>query len=60
VVEDFRSDAYRAVYAVRLTRAVYLLHCFKKKSAKGAQTPRPDVELIRARLQAAERMDREG
>jgi phage-related protein len=60
VVEEFRSDAYRAVYTVRLTRAVYVLHCFKKKSVKGARTPRPDTELIRARLQAAERMDREG
>ncbi|MGH9367771.1 MAG: type II toxin-antitoxin system RelE/ParE family toxin [Thermoanaerobaculia bacterium] len=59
VVEDFQSDAYRAVYTVRLTHAVYVLHCFKKKSVKGAQTPRPDLDLIRARLQAAERMDRE-
>src|SRR5215475_1083947 len=60
VVEDFASDAYRAVYTVRLKRAVYVLHCFKKKSVKGAQTPRPDADLIRARLRAAERMDREG
>jgi phage-related protein len=60
VVEDFRSDAYRAVYTVRLARAVYVLHCFKKKSVKGARTPRPDADLIRARLQAAEQMDREG
>ncbi len=60
VVEDSRGDAYRAVYSVRLTRAVYVLHCFKKKSVKGAQTPRPDIALIRARLQAAERADREG
>jgi phage-related protein len=59
VVEDFQSDAYRAVYTVRLTRAVYVLHCFKKKSVKDAQTPRPDTDLIRARLQAAERMDEE-
>jgi phage-related protein len=41
-------------------RAVYVLHCFKKKSIKGAQTPRPDADLIRVRLQAAEPMDREG
>jgi phage-related protein len=60
VVEDFRSDAYRAVYTVRFARAVYVPHCFKKKSVKGAQTPRPDAELIRARLRAAEQADREG
>lgn len=46
-------------YTVRLKRAVYVLHCFKKKSTKGAQTPRPDMELIRARLKAAEEMDKE-
>jgi phage-related protein len=60
VVEDFRSDAYRAVYTVRFARAVYVLHCFKKKSTKGAQTPKPDAELIRARLRAVEQAEREG
>jgi phage-related protein len=59
VVEDYESDTYRAVYTVRLKRAVYVLHCFKKKSTKGAQTPKPDMDLIRARLKAAERMDEE-
>ena len=60
VVEDFRSDAYRAVYTVRFARAVYVLHCFKKKSTKGAQTPKPDAELIRTRLRAVEQAEREG
>jgi phage-related protein len=59
VVEDHRSDTYRAVYTVRLARAVYVLHCFKKKSTRGAQTPTPDMELIRARLKVAEQMDKE-
>ena len=59
VIEDYQGDTYRAVYTVRLKRAVYVLHCFKKKSTKGAQTPRPDIELIRTRLRAAEEMDEE-
>jgi phage-related protein len=59
VVEDYQSDTYRAVYTVRLERAVYVLHCFKKKSTRGAQTPRPDIDLIRARLKVAEQMDKE-
>lgn len=59
VVEDHRSGTYRAVYTVRLKRAVYVLHCFKKKSTKGAQTPKPDMDLIRARLKAAEQIDEE-
>jgi len=59
VIEDYQTDTYRAVYTVRLKRAVYVLHCFKKKSTKGAQTPKPDMNVIRARLRAAEQMDRE-
>ena len=46
------------MYAVRLTQAIYVLHCFKKKSIRGAQTPKPDMDLIRARLKAAEQMDK--
>jgi phage-related protein len=59
VIEDYQTDTYRAVYTVRLKRAVYVLHCFKKKSTKGAQTPKPDTDLIRVRLRAAEQMDKE-
>jgi phage-related protein len=59
VVEDFHSETCRAVYTVRLKRAVYVLHCFKKKSTEGAQTPKPDMDLIRAWLKAAEQMDEE-
>jgi phage-related protein len=58
VVEDYQSDTYRAVYTVRLKRAIYVLHCFKKKSTRGLQTPKPDMELIRARLKVAEQMEK--
>ena len=59
VVEDYQSDTYRAVYTVRFKRAIYVLHCFKKKSTRGAQTPKPDMELIRIRLKVAEQMEQE-
>lgn len=54
VVEDFRGGAYRAVYTVRFGNAVYVLHCFQKKSAHGIETPKPDMDLIRERLKAAQ------
>jgi phage-related protein len=54
VVEDFDGNAYRAVYTVRFERAVYVLHCFQKKSPTGIKTARPDVEMVRKRLAAAE------
>jgi len=54
VVEDFRSDTYRAAYTVKFGDAVYVLHCFQKKSSHGIGTPKPDIDLIRERLKAAE------
>lgn len=59
VVEDFDGDTFRAVYTVRLKSAVYVLHCFQKKSKQGAATPRAEIDLIVERLGAAERLDRE-
>jgi len=53
IVEDYRGDTYRAVYAVKFESAVYVLHAFRKKSPKGIRTARTDVELIARRLKAA-------
>ena len=52
VVEDHQGDTYRAVYTVRYASAVYVLHCFQKKSTAGIATPKPDMALIEARLKA--------
>jgi phage-related protein len=54
VVEDWSGNAYRAVYTVRFAEAVYVLHCFQKKSKHGIETPKPEMELIRKRLKEAE------
>ena len=54
VVEDEAGSTYRAVYTVRFQNAVYVLHCFQKKSTRGIATPKPDLDLIRERLKAAE------
>ena len=53
LVEDFRGDTWRAVYTVRFEKAVYVLHCFQKKSPSGVRTARTDVALVHERLQAA-------
>jgi phage-related protein len=54
LVEDYRSDTYRAVYTVRFTTKVYVLHVFQKKAKHGIATPKQDLELIRKRLKRAE------
>ena len=53
VVEDSRGDTYRAVYTVKFSGWVYVLHCFQKKSKSGIKTPKGDMDLIHARLKAA-------
>ncbi|MDR3416085.1 MAG: type II toxin-antitoxin system RelE/ParE family toxin [Nevskia sp.] len=54
VVEDDDGKTYRAMYTAKLPNAVYVLHCFQKKSKSGKATPREDVALIEQRLKAAE------
>jgi phage-related protein len=54
ILEDFHGDTYRAVYTLKMGEFVYVLHAFQKKSRRGVQTPRGDLDLIRSRLQAAE------
>jgi phage-related protein len=54
VVDDFDGDTYRAVYAVRFAGAICVLHCFRKKSKKGMETPKHDIDVIKIRLKAAE------
>ena len=53
LMENFDGDTYRAVYTVRFSEAVYVLHAFKKKSKRGAKTPMGDIELIKRRLRSA-------
>lgn len=59
IVDRHASDTYRAVYAAQFKDRVYVLHCFKKKAKKGIATPKADIELIRARLAEAARLEKE-
>ncbi len=54
IVENFEGDTYRGVYTVRFRDAVYVLHCFQKKSKRGIETPKREMDLIRVRLRRAE------
>ena len=59
VVEDDAGGTYRAVYTVKFEEAVFVLHCFQKKSNSGIATPKKDTEIIRARLKVAEALAKE-
>ena len=54
IVDDHQGDTYRAIYTVKFSNAIYVLHAFQKKSKKGIKTPQKEIELIRQRLKAAE------
>lgn len=54
IVEDYRTDTYRAIYTVKFSELVYVLHAFQKKSKSGIATPKNDIDLIRRRLRVAE------
>jgi phage-related protein len=45
-----RSDAYRAIYAVAIADAVWVVHAFQKKSKAGIATAKARVALVRARI----------
>jgi phage-related protein len=53
IVEDNRGNTYRAVYAVKFAKVIYVLHAFQKKSKQGIKTPREHLTLIRERLEIA-------
>ncbi len=53
-MEDDSGGTYRAVYTVRFAEAVFVLHCFQKESKRGIETPKEDMNIIRARLKLAE------
>lgn len=54
VVEDDVGGTYRAVYTVKFAEAMFVLHCFQKKSKRGIATPKEDMDIIRDRLKIAE------
>lgn len=47
------SSTYRAIYTVKFEEAVFVLHCFQKKSKSGVATPKEDMALVLERLKAA-------
>lgn len=53
IFDNHDGDTYRAIYAVRFEKAVYMLHAFQKKSPTGIKTAKHDVEVVNKRLKDA-------
>ena len=52
----YDKDAYRTVVAVQVGKKIYVLHAFQKKSKRGIETPKQDVDLIRQRYKEAKEL----
>jgi phage-related protein len=55
----YASDAYRVVVAVQIGKRIYVLHSFQKKSKRGIETPKRDVNLIKKRYAEAQELAHE-
>lgn len=58
VIADHDGNAYRAVYTVRFSDTIYVLHAFQKKPKSGIATPKHTMDLIASRLKDAETLHR--
>lgn len=47
---DDRSGTFRAVYALKIDLAIWVVHAFQKKSVRGIKTPQREIDLIRERI----------
>lgn len=54
VVTDDEAGTYRALYTVKFTERIYVLHVFQKKSKHGIATTQQDVDLIKRRFKEAD------
>ncbi len=55
----YSSDAFRVVLAIHMGSRIYVLHSFQKKSKKGIETPKRDIDLVRKRYTEAQELANE-
>jgi len=53
ICDDYDGNTYRVMYTVKIGSKLYVLHAFQKKSKKGIETPKSEIEIIKARLRNA-------
>lgn len=53
IIEDCNGNTYRAVYTVKFSDNIYVLHVFQKKSKSGIATPKQEIDLSKDRLKQA-------
>lgn len=56
ICDDHDGNTYRVMYTVKIGSKIYVLHAFQKKSKKGIETPRTEINIIKARLARAKEL----
>ena len=49
VTANHRGNTYRAIYDVRIDRAIWVVHAFQKKSISGIATPKREIDVVKER-----------
>ena len=44
-----KTAIHTGPYAIRFAGAIYVLHAFQKKAKKGIETPKHEIDVIKAR-----------
>ena len=60
VRSDYASNTYRAVYTTKIGDTIYVLHAFEKKSTRGVETPKREIDRIKRRLKIAQDLAKGG
>jgi phage-related protein len=53
IVQRGKDATFRTLYTVEFKEAIFVLHCFKKKSTEGIKTPKKEIDLIHNRYKQA-------
>lgn len=53
IIAHCADGTYRLMYATQISEVIHVLHTFKKKAHRGAETPRKELLLVGARLKQA-------
>ena len=56
ICDDHDGNTFRVMYTVKIGSKIYVLHAFQKKSKKGIETPKTEIQIIKARLAKAKEL----
>lgn len=56
ICDDCDGNTYRVMYTVKIGTKLYVLHAFQKKSKKGIETPKSELDIIKERLKKAKEL----